>query len=363
LKELPDNLVITQRQITIFVLGLIAVFLVFQLCIFFADILRVLVISILFSYLFINLVDWLNKYLRARVVAVLIVYAIVLIGTTIGVLVLVPAVMTQVAQLLATTYEQLPRLVEGLTQAMIPVERKLHSVQIELKTIDILNGFVSGIPRIEAGTLFTRVSDVAVSTMTSLLYGLSIFVISFYFLLDGYRIQASLIKLSPKQHRIWWQNLAAEIDKSLQAFFRGQIILGLGFGAFMVFVFACLGVHYALLLGIILGIWEIIPVIGPPIGFIPALISVAIHGMDNLPFHNKLTQFLIILIVFNGFQWLKDNIIAPRYIGNVIGLHPITIFIALLVGAKLDGMSGVIFALPVACVINVLINHLRPNHK
>jgi len=76
---------------------------------------------------------------------------------------------------------------------------------------------------------------------------------------------------------------------------------------------------------------------------------------------NTPTQLLIIFVVFQGLQWLKDNIVAPRYIGNVIGLHPVTIFIAIMIGAKLDGMLGIIFALPVACVINVVINHL-PSH-
>src|SRR5262249_12173720 len=137
----------------------------------------------------------------------------------------------------------------------------LHAAQIELRAIDILNGIVSNIPKIEAGMLFTRVSDVAFSTMTYVLYGLSIFVVSFYFLLDGYRLQSSVIKLLPAKYEPWLSNTFFEIDKSLQAFFRGQIVLGLGFGGLMFFVFSLMGVHYALLSGVILGIWEIIPVI------------------------------------------------------------------------------------------------------
>lgn len=358
MKEVADGLLRVQRQLSIVVLGALSLVLIFQVCVFFADILRVIGISILFSYLFINLVDWLSKYLRSRVAAVLIVYAVVLAGTALGALVFVPAMMSQITQLISTTYEQLPQLVEGLTKAMMPLEQRLHAAQIELKAIDIFNGFLAGLPKLEAATLFNRVSDVAFSTMTSLLYGLSIFVLSFYFLLDGYHVKAQIIKLFPARHKVWLESLAAEIDKSLQAFFRGQIVLGLGFGGFMILVFWCLGVRYALLLGVILGVWEIIPVIGPPIGFIPALISVGIHGMDHV-LVNRFSQLLIVWLIFNGLQWLKDNIIGPRYIGNVIGLHPVTIFMAIMIGAKLDGIPGIIFALPVACAINVLVNHMH----
>jgi predicted PurR-regulated permease PerM len=154
--------------------------------------------------------------------------------------------------------------------------------------------------------------------------------------------------------------MASDLDQSMQAFFRGQIVLGLGFGALMIAVFALLGVHFALLLGIVLGIWEIIPVIGPTIGFIPVLVAVGIDGMDLVP-GNRLMQLTVVFIVFQGLQWLKDNIVAPRYIGNVIGLHPVVIFLAIMIGARLDGMLGIIFALPAACAINVFMTHWNHN--
>jgi predicted PurR-regulated permease PerM len=356
LKNSPDKLVVLQRQLAVLVLSLIGLLLTFQLCAYFADILRILGISILFSYLLITVVDRLNIYIHSRIAALIIVYTIVIVSIIFGALFFVPVVMSQITQLISTTYEHLPQLVGKLTQAMVGVEQRLHAARIELKTIDILNNFVSSMPKIEAGLLFTRVSDVALSTMTGVFYTLSILVISFYFLLDGYSLPASFIRLFPRKYEPDLKSIAFEIDRSLQAFFRGQIILGFGFGLVMILVFLCLGVRYALLLGLVLAIWEVIPVIGPPIGFIPTLIAVLIHGMDNVPC-DRFTQILIVVGLFYGFQWLKDNIVGPRYIGNVIGLHPVTIFVAIMLGARIDGMLGVIFALPAACAINVLVNH------
>jgi predicted PurR-regulated permease PerM len=354
--------VILQRQLIVLVLALSAILLLYQVCSYFADILRIFGISVLFSYLFIGLVDWLQKYLHSRALAVLVIYAGVVFGIVIGGVLLVPAIMTQVSQLLSTTYEEIPNWVEYLTQLATPIEHRLNAAQIQVKAIDILNAVVSNIPHIDSGMLFSRMSDMAVSTMTWALYGLSILVVSFYFLLDGYRMKNAIIRLFPKRHEDNLYDMASEVDKSLQSFFRGQIVLGFGFGGFMVPVYSLLGVHYALLLGVFLGVWEVIPVIGATIGLIPALVAVGIDGMDNVPF-NRFTQLVILFLVFQGLQWLKDNIVAPRYMGNVIGLHPVMIFLAIMLGARVDGMLGIIFAIPAACVINVLITHVHNHHS
>jgi predicted PurR-regulated permease PerM len=362
LNEHPgDRLVILQRQLIVLVLGLIAILLLYQVSGYFSDILRIFGISILFSYLFIGLVDWLQKYLHSRALAVLVIYAIVVFGTIVGAVLIVPAIMAQVTQLLSTTYDQLPNWVDYLTKLVTPIEHRLNAAQIQVRAIDILNGVVSSIPHIDSGMIFSRMSDMALSTMTWTLYGLSILVVSFYFMLDGYRMKNAIIRLFPKKHEEFLYGMASEIDKSLQSFFRGQIVLGLGFGAFMVPVFTLLGMHYALLLGVVLGILEIIPVIGSTIGLVPAIVAVAIDGMDNVPF-NRFTQVIILFLVFQGLQWLKDNIVAPRYMGNVIGLHPVMIFLAIMLGARVDGMLGIIFAIPVACVVNVLATQLHREH-
>lgn len=351
-------LVVWQRQITIVVLSLLAVFLLFQVGSYFADILRILGISVLLSYLFINVTDWLEKVIRSRAMAILVVYLLIGVATVIGVILVVPAMIYQVTQLVETIFNHIPESLEYLQNALTPLEERLHAAKIDVKAIDILQSFVANIPRPEPTLVFNRMSDMAMSTMTWLLYGLSIMVVSFYFLLDGRTMKDTIIGLCPRRHHQRLQLMARQMDTSLQGFFRGQIVLGLVFGALMWLVYTALGVPYALLLGVLLGIWEIVPVIGPPIGFLPAFITVAMHGMATVPV-NRIWQLIILILVFNGLQWLKDNLVAPRYIGNVIGLHPVTIFIAIMIGARLDGMLGIIFALPVACVTNVIFSNFH----
>jgi predicted PurR-regulated permease PerM len=89
---------------------------------------------------------------------------------------------------------------------------------------------------------------------------------------------------------------------------------------------------------------------------------VALNGLDNIPL-NRFGQVVVLVLVFNIFQWLKDNLVAPRYIGNKIGLHPVVIFIAIMIGAKIDGMLGIIFAIPVASALNVAYRHLEAERQ
>ncbi|HEY9867711.1 MAG TPA: AI-2E family transporter [Candidatus Obscuribacterales bacterium] len=352
----PDKLLLTQRRLTIVVLALVAAFLVFQLAAFFADIMRILGISVLLSYLFINVVDFFERFLRSRALSILLVYAVLAVVTVVAVVLVAPAMMYQVSQLLQSIMDSLPDALHSLTRALAPFEARLQAAQINVRAGDIVNTIVANMPKPDPGAVINRVTDMAMGTMTWLLYGVSILVVSFYFLLEGHHLKDQVIALCPSRYRQALQRMAGDMDSSLESFLRGQTVLAILAGIVMLGVYVGLNVQYALLLSVFLAIWEIVPVIGPPIGFAPAVVAVAIHGM-NFP-GNRLVQILALIVIFNVMQQVKDNVVAPRYIGNVIGLHPILIFIAIMIGARLDGMLGVIFALPAACVLNVLARHL-----
>jgi len=322
--EHRDHLSILLRQLSIVVLALLTFFLIWQIGAYFADIIRILIYSVLLSYLFINVVDYLEKYIRNRAAAILIVYVLLTAVTIFGIIVVIPAVIYQVSQLVSNIFNNIPQAIEYLTNLLSPLEARLHQSQIQVRAIDILTNLAANMPKPDPSQILGRMSDVAMSTMTWLLYGLSIIVTSFWLLLDGHNMKENIIRLFPSKHHDLLSVMSTDMDLTLQMFFRGQIVLGLLFGAFMVAVFFFMGVHYALLLGGFLGICEIIPVIGPTIGFIPALASVAVDGMDNIS-TNRIAQIVIVFIVLNLVQWLKDNIVAPRYMGNVIGLHPVMI--------------------------------------
>src|SRR5271156_2424946 len=122
--EFSDRLVLLQRQLTVLVLSLLAVFLCFQVGSYFSDMFRILGYSILLFYLFINIVDWLDSLLHNRVMAILIVYLGLLGITVFSVIIVFPALIYQISQLISTTFNQLPQLLQNLISFLSPLEAR-----------------------------------------------------------------------------------------------------------------------------------------------------------------------------------------------------------------------------------------------
>jgi predicted PurR-regulated permease PerM len=345
-----------QRRLAVAILWVVLAYVIFWLGWYFADILRILACAILLSYMLINAVDFIEKYLRNRALAVGLVYLSLVGFSIVGAVILIPAVVYQISQLITTTIDKLPEALNALARAMGPIDEHFRAYKMDIKVMDVIGGMVADLPKPDPGAVLARVTEMTMSTMTWVFYWVSISIITFYFLLEGYKMKEWVLSLAPREHREALSVIASDIDRSLQSFFKGQIVLGLAFGVVMLAVYAGLQVQCALLLSLFLALCEVLPVIGPPIGFFPAVIVVGMDG-SILP-GNRLIQVILLTTIFSVLQWIKDNIVGPRYIGNVIGVHPVLIFIAIMVGARLDGMLGIIVALPAACVLNVVISHL-----
>ncbi|PSO51461.1 MAG: AI-2E family transporter [Cyanobacteria bacterium SW_9_44_58] len=185
-----------------------------------------------------------------------------------------------------------------------------------------------------ASTSFGLVVD----TFNFFLEFILILVISFYMLLDGERIWRNLTAIFNPQIQI---ALTKSIARNLQRFVTGQLLLGLFMAVTLTLAFRLIGVPYFLLFAIFIGITEIIPFIGATLGISTVILIVAfIDGWLSLQ----------VLGVAVGMQQVKDNLIAPRIMGNLTGLSPVIILSSLLLGAKLGGLLGVILAIPVTGV-------------
>lgn len=361
-EEQDKKLSHVQRVLVITCLVLLIAILCFKVIEVFIDLVHILAVSVFVTYTVIGLVNYLDKLFKNRIIAVLSVYLLGAVLIFVGFLLVIPTIAVQIAQLFELTARELPKLAQNSGDILKPLVEEFKQYNIHVRTDDLAGEVVKRLPAIDSSFIVAQMSGVAVSTMTLAVYGLSVLVLTFYFLLDGKGMVSSLINLSPSHMHETLSSVSSEINECLEAFFRGQIVLGLLFGVFMVLVYALMGVEYALALGLVLGIWEIVPVIGPTIGFIPAFISVLFLGLANIG-GNRIGELLILIVVFNICQWIKDNVVAPRYIGDAIGLHPVLIFIAIMVGARLDGILGIIVSLPVAGVVAVLFRYATGRHK
>jgi predicted PurR-regulated permease PerM len=157
-------------------------------------------------------------------------------------------------------------------------------------------------------------------------------------LIDGERVWRGLTNIfSPKIR----DGLTQSLQRNLQRFVSGQLLLGLFMAISLTIAFFALRVPFFLLFAVFIGLMEVIPFVGATLGIATVVIVVAFIDW---------WMALEVLGVAVAVQQVKDNLVAPRIMGNLTGLSPVIIFVSLLVGAKVGGLLGVILAIPLTGV-------------
>jgi len=178
----------------------------------------------------------------------------------------------------------------------------------------------------------------------------TIAVFTFYLLLEREKIKKNLPRIFPHLARESVENLARKVEIKTGAWVRGQLILMFLVGLATYIGLTILGLEFALPLAVIAGLLEIIPVIGPVVSAVPAVIIAFVQG----PILGVATVALYILV-----QQLENNILVPKVMEKAIGLSPLVTIFALLVGGTLFGVIGAVLAVPAAAIGHVLIeDHL-----
>ncbi|KMP12259.1 hypothetical protein UZ36_01485 [Candidatus Nitromaritima sp. SCGC AAA799-C22] len=178
----------------------------------------------------------------------------------------------------------------------------------------------------------------------------------FYLLRDYDTINEKLFNIVPSRHRDRALGLMKEMDGVLAGFVRGQLMVGLVMaGLYSVGLFSC-GTPMSLFIGLVAGLANLVPYLGLVIGFLPAAALTFVQAQDWMP-------VLGVAGVFAVVQALEGMVITPRIVGEKIGLHPVAIMLAVLLGAEFFGLAGVILAVPAVAVLNVLFNHGLEQYK
>ncbi|RJS59777.1 AI-2E family transporter [Bacillus sp. PK3_68] len=165
--------------------------------------------------------------------------------------------------------------------------------------------------------------------------------ISFYLLKDIDRVKKAAWTFTPKRWRTRALRFIKELDRSLGGYIRGQLLVCLVIGAVAALLFTFIGLKYAILLGLIIGITNVIPYFGPIIGAVPAVfVALTISG--------RLAIYTAIIVLF--LQFIEGNVLSPWVVGKSVHLHPLFIIGALLLGGEAGGIIGLIIAVPVLII-------------
>jgi len=173
-----------------------------------------------------------------------------------------------------------------------------------------------------------------------------------YLLYDMNHIRIGIAELVPNRHRPYVYSRAAEVDRLLSAFARGQVTVCLILGVFYAVALTACGVPMGLLVGLIIGFFNLIPFMSHVIGLPLAL---ALSWIDD----QSLARLAVVAGVFLFGQFVEGNFITPRIVGSSLGLHAVVVMLAVLVGGTFFGLIGMLIAVPVTAALSVFWADLR----
>ncbi|MEO8633114.1 MAG: AI-2E family transporter [Chloroflexota bacterium] len=330
-------LAILYLAIQVFAFGWIAVAQV-------ADVILIFVAAWALAYLLSPLVNRIDAGTPLnRTLSVVVVYiAIALVLTLIGLLV-VPPLVAQLNDLVTRGPEYGERASELAASVQATLER--IGIRVDLAT------FYGTLPQRFGDLAAAYAADIlgVVSATAAVFFNVSlILIIAFLMLNDGDTMWHRFTRALSPELASEAELLRHSADRSFGGFIRGSLILGVIYAVATIVILVPLGVPYAGVLALVSGLTMIIPFFGPIIAMVPVLAVTFVGAPDRL---------LIVFILVLAVQQVLLNVVGPRIMSRSIGIHPIFVFLALLLGAKLAGFWGVFLAVPVAGIINTFLRY------
>jgi predicted PurR-regulated permease PerM len=319
------------------------------------------ILGLVGAYLLLPLVNKLARYIP-RWAAIVVIYVIGF-GLFIGAIIfVVPPVIGQVGNFFSDLPGFYTKTLEPELQTRLNWYREEvpPDLQVEIDTQfgNALNGLKTNASEY-AASLGSSLLGAVTSMFRTLLFLAGFLIIPFwlfYVLLDEEKGKAAIDRVIPASIRADFWAIATIFDRIFSSYIRGQITLGAiiavmsYIGLWAVDLIFGIAIPYKLLLALVAGFTELIPVIGPILGAIPAVIV----GLFVSP-----TAGLIIAVLYIVIQQLENNILVPRIIGGVVEIHAAVLMILLVVSATTAGLLGVILSVPLAAVARDVYKYLN----
>jgi predicted PurR-regulated permease PerM/phosphoglycolate phosphatase-like HAD superfamily hydrolase len=326
----------------------------------FRPILPTVIIACLFAYVFAPVVGWLSEHLRIkRGIAAVLIYLIALAALATAPAIIVPSILDEV-QAFVTNLDVIVNWVITRIDAIEAFEAfgyvipapdiAIPTVSFELdKLMALFEGTISPI----AGGAFSIVWMVASGVGQ---IGL-IVIISFYLLVDTDRVSSAWRGLVPAPYMDEISSLIKQINATWNSFLRGQLVLCLVVGVMVTVATSALGLRYSIALGIIAGLLEIVPSLGPFLSAIPAVLLALFQGSAYIPL-SHLWVAVIVALTYWVIQSIENNLLVPRILGARLNLHPVVVIIGVLGGVTLAGILGAFLASPVLATLRHILHYI-----
>ena len=301
------------------------------------EVLAILFVALIFASAVDPWVDALEKIRFPRWLSILLIYVVLLVAMAFVIVLLIPPITQQTIQLADNFPEYFQKA--GAVFENLKNFSAEHGILGELdKGLNALKGNVTGM----VSSVFSSVAGFFGGVVSFFV----VLVITFYMTIEESAIKRVLTYLLPDKYQPFTVQLINKIQRKIGDWLKGQLILSLILGVLVYVGLLILGVNYALILGVVAAFGEFVPYLGPVLAAIPSVF---------LAFTQSPIKALFVLIFYIIIQQIENQILVPKVMQKAVGLNPIVSIVALLIGAKVAGLVGVVLAIPVATAISVVV--------
>jgi len=301
-----------------------------------------ILIAIIIAYLAEGMVAWLNRINVGRTAAASLVTALMVAAILLTFFVLLPLLSKQVTELI----RELPNMLAKGQQLLLRLPEEYPDYVSARQIEELLT-----LARNELTLLGQRVVSISLSSVvgviTFLVYMILLPLMVFFFLKDKEMILGWLANFLPEERRLL-RTVWAELDIKIASYVRGKVIEVLIIWVASYVAFALMGLNFAMLLSLAVGLSVIIPYVGATVVTIPvALIAFFQWGFTS--------EFGWLMVIYAFIQFLDGNLLVPLLFSEVVNLHPVAIIVAVVFFGSLWGVWGVFFAIPLATLVQAIL--------
>jgi len=278
--------------------------------------------------------NWLDQKRFPRLWGVLALFLVVLGLLGLIASLVIPSITADIDQLITT----LPTVFEKVS---VSLENVQQGAPVYLDFVSEIQNILSGF-----SSYLQQSSQSVVGLVVGIFGGfisfLAVLVISFYLSVTKKGVESFLESVVPEKYESYVKDLWKRSERKVGLWLQGQLLLALIVGLVVYVGLSLMGIRFALVMGLLAFAFEIVPIVGPILAAIPAIV---------LAFLQDPALGFWVIVFYVVVQQLENNILVPVVMGKTIGLNPVVVILALLVGANLAGIAGMIIAVPVATII------------
>jgi predicted PurR-regulated permease PerM len=309
----------------------------------FSSVILLFFMSWLLAFILRPLAKWLMSRGVGKTLSVAIVYLGLLLVLTIAGFLLVPVISAQVEQLIA----QVPAYATDLENMIVSGQELLKRWDVQAADLERISSELLTQAQNFLLAALQNTFNILQSVATLALQTIFVILISFYIMKDGDRLASGLLRMLPPRWEDEIRLAGLSIEKSFGGFLRGQLLFALVYGVFtaVIMMVPPFQLDYVVIASIVAGLAMIIPLVGNFIAYFPPLLVCIV---------TKPELWLPLAIVLFVAQSFILNVVSPRIMSGAIGMHPIYVVGAMLVGGQLAGFWGALFGIPVAGALNLI---------